>query len=362
MVRFTGLLLLVLAASPSSAQSGRRAPSEVASGLFQRLVQGDLPGAARLFDARAREHYGVLPTDPLTASVLGASLSERASWDAAGFAYHDLDLDGDAAVVTFVATRPDPYGLDEPIEADPTVRAEWTRAVGAFLARAYPEAWQASGASRSPQTNEQLLLVQNEIGYNPLDAPVFWGGLYGSVRTRLRALASAPRMAVQRDTIRVGLRREPGGPWGVAVLGVGGPFSAELEAYLESVGSGVSWPRLQREHDMAVNAAVMMAADLQAWVLKPRAFQGGDGSFNGASLTKLGYAHVDDAGVEHPVTDWWAGYSSCLTMRPSGRVWVVQAFTGRTATGCFAPSLAATLTVTGTGAEDIWVEEEPVSR
>ena len=253
MIRFAALFVLVLAASATSAQSVRSAPSEVAGQLFQRLVQGDLPGAAQLFDARAREHYGVLPNDLLTASVLGAGLSERASWDAAGFQYLDLTLDGDAAVVTFVATRPSPYGLDETIEADPAVRAEWPRAVSAFLARAYPDAWQVSGASRSPQVEEQLLLVQNEIGYSPLDAPAFWDGFYRSIRIRLRTLVISPRVATQRDTIPVGLMRRPGGPWGVAVLGFAGPFSAELETYLESVGSGVSTHRVQREHDRAVN-------------------------------------------------------------------------------------------------------------
>ena len=353
------LLALALGASPSRAQSDRLAPSEVAQSLFQRLVQGDLPGAARLFHTRGREFYGVRPSDVLAPHPLGASLGDRASWDAARFEFLDVHVEEDAAVVVFLATHPDPLVVGERLEADPGVRAEWTRTVSLYLAREFPDAWRSSGAARSSQTTEQLLLVENEIGHNPLDAPSFWDALYRSAQQPLRTLVRSQRIPTQTDTVAVGLVRTPGGPWGVAALNWAGPFSEELEAYLDAVGSGPSEHRRQQQRDDAVNDAIRLASDLQAWGLKPSAFQGGNGSLGGATLTRLGYIHVESAwGEERPVTDWVVGYNSCLSMRQSGRAWLVRAFTSHTTTGCDPASLVATLTVTGFGAEDILITDE----
>lgn len=358
MLRSIGFLVLVLSASPASAQGDRLAPSEVAGRLFQRLVQGDLAGAARLFDVRAREYYGVRPSDALTVGVLGASLHDRASWDAARFEYLNLSVEGDAAAVTFLATRPDPLVIGDLLEADAMVRSGWTQSVSLFLAREFPDAWQSSGAARSSQTAEQLVLVENEIGRNPLESPAFWDALYRSVHPPLRALVRSQRLPMQTDTVTVGLSRSPGGPWGVVALSWAGPFSGELEEYLDSVGSGPSAHRRQQLRDAAHNDAVRLASDLQAWGLKPLAFQGGNGSLNGATLTRLGYTHSESAGMEEqPVTDWVVGYSSCLSLRPSGRAWLVRAFTDHTVNGCDLASLAVTLTVTGLGVDDIRVEE-----
>ena len=201
-----------------------------------------------------------------------------------GFEYLSIDVEGDGVAVTFVATRPDPYDLYPFIETDPTVRAEWSRAVSSFLARTYPAVSEMSGASRSSRIDEQLLLVENKVGHNPIDALAFWDGLYRAVQPRLRIIAGATRVAMQRDTVVVGLTRSPGGPWGVAKLGFTGPFSARLEQYLESVGTGVSDHHIQELRYGAINDAIWVAADLQAWVLKPAAFQGGNGSFSGVTL------------------------------------------------------------------------------
>ena len=41
--------------------------------------------------------------------------------------------------------------------------------------------------------------------------------------------------------------------------------------------------------DALINGAVRVASDVQAWMLRPRAFGGGDGAFTGVSLEQLGY-------------------------------------------------------------------------
>lgn len=47
--------------------------------------------------------------------------------------------------------------------------------------------------------------------------------------------------------------------------------------------------------DALVNDAIRIASDAQAWNLKPTAFGGGGGSFDGITLEKLGYQTTEDA-------------------------------------------------------------------
>ena len=68
-----------------------------------------------------------------------------------------------------------------------------------------------------------------------------------------------------------------------APTGIGGDESAHREAA----------QRAQRQKqdnlDALINGAVRVASDVQAWMLRPRAFGGGDGAFTGVSLEQLGY-------------------------------------------------------------------------
>lgn len=54
----------------------------------------------------------------------------------------------------------------------------------------------------------------------------------------------------------------------------------------------------QAARDALVETALRVAADVQAWTLRPRAFGGGDGDFSGLSLAMLGYPTADSGRFE----------------------------------------------------------------
>ena len=86
--------------------------------------------------------------------------------------------------------------------------------------------------------------------------------------------------------------------------------------------------------DALVNDALSIAADVQAWSLKPSVFGGGEGDYTGLSFERLGYTTGDQSGGDTAADD---GYESpngvfTLTVGAADEVTVVGCSTGESNT------------------------------
>ena len=71
---------------------------------------------------------------------------------------------------------------------------------------------------------------------------------------------------------------------------------------------------LQADQDSRINVSVRLASDAQAYYLKPSAFGGGDGSFDGISLSALEY-RVNEKGYYVRRTESGAVHTFTLRLR-----------------------------------------------
>ena len=95
--------------------------------------------------------------------------------------------------------------------------------------------------------------------------------------------------------------------------------------------------------DAITNDVIRIASDAQAWNLKPQAFGGGNGTFTGVTLEKLGYTLGENGAVAVAYGNLNGGYS----------IGTVSA-TGLVITGCnTAQKNRVVATVNGTGPSNI---------
>ncbi|RMF63080.1 MAG: hypothetical protein D6746_03320, partial [Bacteroidetes bacterium] len=99
--------------------------------------------------------------------------------------------------------------------------------------------------------------------------------------------------------------------------------------------------------DALVNDAVRIASDLQAWMLKPAAFGGGDNSgvWSGASFAKIGYS-TDDASNGDCAAGEYGNLNGCFSLQANSGNVIITATSDDSGN-------QVTVTVSGTTPSDI---------
>lgn len=106
--------------------------------------------------------------------------------------------------------------------------------------------------------------------------------------------------------------------------------------------------------DILVNDAIRIAADAQAWTLKPTVLGGGNGAFTGLGFEKLGYKAGDQPGGDTAAADDYETRAAVftLTVDDAGQVTLVgcnSAF-GNTVTAIIPrPGMGETTTTVANG-------------